>query len=83
MAGRDMESIQEERKFIHDVSSPLMVALGMIDVGTDILEKKQDIETAQVKLEKAKKALDKLTLILKERRTLLIKYTEDIEGPEA
>ncbi len=80
MGNRDLESVKEERKFIHDVSSPLMVAIGMLDVGTDILEKKQDIESAQVKLEKVKRALDKLTLILKERRTLLMNYSEETEG---
>jgi|SaaInlStandDraft_5_1057022.scaffolds.fasta_scaffold05175_5 hypothetical protein len=75
-----LDHIKEERKFIHDVSSPLMVAIGMLDVSVGVLTNKQDIDGALVKLEKSKKALEKMTAILKERRSSLIKFMEEIEG---
>jgi hypothetical protein len=76
----EINRLEDQRNFIHDISSPLMVALGMLNVGCNILTKTQDIEKASEKLAKSKKALEKITLLLNERRSVLIKISEEIEG---
>ena len=76
----DLESIKEERAFLHDLSSPLMVAMGMVDfVSKKIPNETEADEVNKVKMEKAKKALDKLATLLKDRRALLITRMPDTE----
>lgn len=65
-------SIRAQRDFIHDMSSPLTIALGMVDSAL----KGAPPELAP-KLEKAKNALNKMANLLRERRQELIASTED------
>lgn len=67
--------IREERSFIHDLSSPLMVAMGMIDFVDMKIDKESDPKIIE-RLAKAKKALDKMNELLKNRRRSLIERME-------
>ena len=63
-------STRGQRDFIHDLSSPLTVALGMVD--SALRSTKESDAKAAEKLEKARSALVKMSEILKSRRQLLI-----------
>ena len=72
------DKIAEERAFIHDLSSPLMVALGMVDFTANKLPEEQ---TALLeKLQKAQKALNRIATLLKDRRSLLLKELESFDS---
>jgi signal transduction histidine kinase len=67
-------SARSQRDFIHDLASPLTVALGMVD---SALRAVSDENTpAKEKLEKAKKSLLKMNELMKARRELLVKASE-------
>ena len=68
------DKVAEERAFIHDLSSPLMVALGMVDLALSKLP--EDEDAVKTKLQKAKKSLDKMSELLKDRRTQLLERLE-------
>jgi hypothetical protein len=64
----------DERAFIHDLSSPLMVAIGALDVALGLLEKSEPKNPALIeRLNKAHAALDKITTILRARRSEIYK----------
>lgn len=71
------DKIAEERAFIHDLSSPLMVAMGMVEFAEKKLP--PDQEAIVIKLQKAQKALTRIASLLKDRRSVLIKELEDID----
>ena len=72
-----IEHMMDERKFIHDLASPLMIAMGMVDS----VNNKIDDGDLKQRLEKSKAALDKMNTILRERRTKLIEILEKVETP--
>lgn len=63
-----------ERTFLHDIATPVAVALGMIDLMMDdVLEGSATLEDGQKKrLEKAQTALLKLQEMMSARRSVLI-----------
>ena len=67
--------IREERSFIHDISSPLMIAMGMIDFVNLKIDKDSDPKILE-RLAKAQKAMDRMNTLLKERRRTLIELME-------
>lgn len=68
--------INEERSFIHDLSSPLMIAAGMTDLSLSMNTKKEYEKSAE-KLIKAQKALSRMSELLKIRRKTLIDRIND------
>ncbi|MCB0422387.1 MAG: hypothetical protein KDD61_15415 [Bdellovibrionales bacterium] len=68
------QSIEElvllQRKFLHDVASPLMIAMGMTDSAISQLTG-EDQEKLKMRLEKAKVALQRIALMIKENRSTL------------
>ena len=68
------DRVAEERAFIHDISSPLMVAMGMVDFAETKVPEGE--ESLRIKLQKAQKALARMSALLKDRRELLIKELE-------
>ena len=68
---------KEERAFIHDISSPLMIATGMIDFVSNKIEKEAVDPKILEKLAKAQKALDKMVGLLKNRRKSLIERMDE------
>lgn len=70
------EQIKSEREFLHDLSSPLMIAMGMVDAARDKLDPSQS--EADEKLEKAKNALRRLTDKVNERRQELKILAKDL-----
>ena len=69
------EHIKTERKFIHDLASPLMIAMGMVDSVNGKIED----ENLKQRLGKASNALPKMNDILKNRRSGLIEIMENME----
>ena len=63
--------IDDERSFLHAISSPITVALGMTD-SAQLKMKKEDYEAVADKLEKTKIAVAKLTELLLQRRRQLV-----------
>lgn len=63
-----------ERTFLHDIATPVAVALGMIDLMLDdVQEGSATLEDGQKKrLEKAQTALLKLQEMMSSRRSILI-----------
>ena len=55
---------EEERKFIHDIASPLTVACGMVEAALDE-------NPGMKKLEKALAALNRIADLLRDRRDKL------------
>jgi len=74
----DLEAIKEERAFLHDLATPLMVAIGMVDFAIRNISKEPEDEKTELllkKLDKSKNALNKITALLKNRRSLLVSKT--------
>ena len=71
------ELMEKQRKFIHDISSQLMIAMGMVETSLSSLTKSQIAEDEQVRLEKARTALNKLSTLLKEHRSELKRLVEE------
>ena len=66
-----------ERKFLHDLANHIVVAHGMSTFVHRTLKEKKPIEEKDVdRLERAIEAINKMTALLKERRTLLHSITE-------
>lgn len=66
---------KKQRAFIHDISSPLMIAMGMVESlynGLHIDSK----DDQQLKAEKALKALNRLSELVKEHRNELVKNSK-------
>ena len=68
--------IREERSFIHDLSSPLMIAMGMVDFVKMKIDTDTDPKIIE-RLGKAQKALNRMNELLKERRRALIERMEN------
>ncbi len=67
-----IEHLKEERRFLHDISSPLMVALGMVDAVVSHIKVAPNIDPILVsKLEKATAAMGLMTGQIRERREKL------------
>lgn len=65
-----IENAKKEREFLHDISTPLMIAQGHLEyLATNGFEK--DPEKASYRVEKAFSSLQKLTAKLEERRKVL------------
>lgn len=75
----DLEHIKQERAFLHDMASPLTIALGMTSSGMSLLKAGQ-MEEAVIKLEKAQKALDRMREGLEKRREKLITASESAQN---
>lgn len=61
-----------ERKFLHDISNHIVVAHGMSSFVLKALKSNNPIEPKDIeRLEKSIEAINKMTEILKERRSLL------------
>lgn len=69
------EFIKKERAFIHDISSPLMIAMGMIESLNNGLDE-DSAEDQKMKAEKALKALNRIADLVKERRSLLVEKSK-------
>lgn len=62
----------DERKFLHDLSNHLVVAQGMSSFVLRTLKDQKPVEAKDVeRLEKAIEAINRMTNLLKERRTVL------------
>lgn len=65
-----IENAKKEREFLHDISTPIMIASGHVEyLVNEGFEK--DPEKAKYRLEKAFSSLQKLTDKLQERRKVL------------
>lgn len=78
-----LETIKGERKFIHELATPITVASGMTDFVISKLlarleEKEDSIEIE--KLKKAMRSLQSLSKLVNERRQKLIQTKEDVTG---
>ena len=76
-----MQKIDElthgERKFLHDIANHIVVAHGMSSFVHRALKENRPIEAKDIdRLERAIEAINKMTALLKERRTLLQSFTE-------
>lgn len=65
-----------ERKFLHDIANHIVVAHGMSSFVYKTLKESKPIEAKDIdRLERAIEAINKMTALLKERRTLLHSVT--------
>lgn len=70
----EIESMSDERAFLHDIATPIAVAYGMVEAALDALNARPDVpgNAAEIaRLEKALKALDRLVALLKARREVV------------
>ncbi len=66
------DSTTDEKKFIHDISSPIGVTYGMVEVVLDALKSSGTARPEDIlRLEKALKSLDKVAGLLEQRREQL------------
>ncbi|MBC7540399.1 MAG: hypothetical protein H7281_16365 [Bacteriovorax sp.] len=66
-----------ERKFLHDIANHIVVAHGMSSFVHRSLKENKPIEAKDIdRLERAIEAINKMTALLKERRTFLHTFTE-------
>jgi hypothetical protein len=66
------ELVMDERKFLHDISNHIVVAHGMTTFVHKSVKSNPAVEPKEIeRLEKALEALNKMTIQLKERRSLL------------
>lgn len=66
------ELAQGERKFLHDIANHILVAHGMSSFVHRTLVENKPIEPMDInRLEKAIEAINKMTILLKERRNIL------------
>lgn len=71
-----LEQIRYERDFIHDLATPLMIAMGMSDYVLNSLEANtEDFE----RLTKAKNSLNKINEIIKARRKVLVDQSNQLK----
>lgn len=63
-----------ERTFLHDLSNPLSVALGMVELALESLRQQptEAVAAEVVRLEKCHKSLTRMADLIRERRKLLI-----------
>lgn len=68
-----VESLAEERKFLHDISNHIVVAHGMATFVLRSIKDNPGVESKEVeRLEKSIEAINKMTDLLKERRSVLV-----------
>lgn len=61
-----------ERKFLHDIANHIVVAQGMSSLVLKTMKENKPIEDREIeRLEKAVEAINKMTALLKERRSFL------------
>ncbi|MBC7714537.1 MAG: hypothetical protein H7177_14420, partial [Rhizobacter sp.] len=71
------EVLAEERKFLHDIANHIVVAHGMASFVLRSLKTNEHVEAKEVeRLEKSIEAINKMTELLKERRTVLHSKSE-------
>ena len=65
-----------ERKFLHDIANHIVVAHGMSNFVLKTIKESKPIGAKDIeRLEKSIEAINKMTALLKERRTLLHQLT--------
>lgn len=70
-----------ERVFLHDLSNQLVVAQGMGGYVLGRLKKKEDVDPKELtRMEKTVKAIDRMIVMVKDRREALRAEREKIEG---
>ena len=70
-----------ERVFLHDLSNQLVVAQGMGGYVLGRLKKKEDIDPKELtRMEKTVKAIDRMIVMVKDRREALRSERETTEG---
>lgn len=88
-AGSSVQAIAEqlgvgERKFLHDVANPLAIAFGMLEtVVNDGTENGTLNEVQQRRLKKAQDAMQRITDLLRSRRTEIIAAQDAIKDKKA
>ncbi|MBC7429146.1 MAG: hypothetical protein H7336_11070 [Bacteriovorax sp.] len=71
------EVLAEERKFLHDISNHIVVAHGMATFVLRSIKENVNVEPKEIeRLEKSIEAINKMTDLLKERRTILHNKSE-------
>ena len=58
----------DERRFLHDLSSPLMIASGLVEVLVNKSQNEPELANASEKLQKVDKALKRIKTLVQERR---------------
>lgn len=71
------ELIEKQRKFVHDISSQLMIAMGMVETSMSGLKNGQIGEKELGRLEKAQTALNKMSTMLRDHRSELKSIVEE------
>lgn len=70
--------VQEERKFLHDISNHLLIAQGMGSFAAKQLRNIPDLDEAILnKMEKSLKAMDRMVDAMKARRSVLHNINAD------
>lgn len=68
-----LEVMAEERKFLHDIANHIVVAHGMANFVLRSIKDNPNVETKEIeRLEKSIEAINKMTALLKDRRSVLI-----------
>jgi hypothetical protein len=64
--------VAQERKFLHDLSNHIVVAHGMATFALRVIKDNPSVNTKEVeRLEKSIDAINKMTELLRDRRTVL------------
>lgn len=71
------ELVMSERKFLHDIANHIVVAHGMSSFVHRAMKEDRPLEAKDLdRLERAIEAINKMTALLKERRTFLHSISE-------
>ncbi|MCC7403134.1 MAG: hypothetical protein IT288_01945 [Bdellovibrionales bacterium] len=74
-----LKIVEEQREFLHDLSSPLMIAMGIVEATQALLTR--DGHTAEAeRLEKARVAINRMSEMLKANRLKLKTLTEELKA---
>ncbi len=72
------QNVKEQREFLHDLSNPLSIAMGMTEITLEKLKKQDSVDPKALEcLEKSLKAIHRMKDLLVKRREILIEKTPE------
>lgn len=64
---------KEQRKFLHDIASPMTIAMGMLDSALESLQKTTGVDPVVInKLKKSASAMERMAEMIRVRRSEIV-----------
>ena len=68
---------QEERAFLHDIATPIGTSALIVDLLTERMKELGNRDEELAQLDILQKSLERLTVLIRDRRQVVIKMSED------